>query len=102
MSPRKLGRQVVVSLVAAGPAGGFLFGLLHAGDPDPNPIGRLVHACLMAGWTPWHGGFPPSPAAGAGQSANAWPHIAVAFALILAGGVLREWRRAGKSRGTDA
>lgn len=83
---------MAVSLVAAGPGGGFLFGLLHAGDPDPNPIGRLVYACLMAVMTPLHAGFPPRPEAGAGQSFNLWPYIAMAFVLMGTGCVLREWR----------
>ncbi|MFM8359538.1 MAG: hypothetical protein ACKOET_13405, partial [Verrucomicrobiota bacterium] len=56
------------------------------------------HACLMAVWTPWPGGFPPHPAAGPGQSANAWPHIAVAFVRVLAWGVLRDRRLARKAR----
>ena len=75
--------QVLVSLIAAGPAGGFLYGVLNAGDPDPNPIGRVAHACLMAVLTPLHAGFPPHREAGAVRSLNLWPHIAVSFLLIL-------------------
>ena len=59
MSAKTLCRCVAVSLIAAGPAGGFIFGLLNAGDPDPNPIGRLFYACIMAVVTPLHAGFPP-------------------------------------------
>ena len=69
--------------MGAGPAGGFLFGLLNAGDPDPNPVGRFFHACMMAVMAPLHGGFPPQHAAAAGQSCNAWPHIAVSYVLIF-------------------
>ena len=85
-----------VSLIAAGPAGGFLFGLCHAGDPDPNPIGRVVYACMMAVVTPLHAGFPPRNEAGAGQSFNAWPHIAISFLLIWGWLLYREGRLAKK------
>lgn len=86
-------RQVLVSLIAAGPAGGFLYGVLNAGDPDPNPIGRVAHACLMAVLTPLHAGFPPHREAGVVRSLNLWPHIAVSFVLILGVLVVRDWRR---------
>lgn len=91
---KKLWRPVAVSLIAAGPAGGFLFGILNAGDPDPNPIGRLVYACMMAVLTPLHGGFPPHAPTGGSHSANAWPHIAVSFLLILAWFIYRDSKRA--------
>ena len=81
--------HAAVSLLMAPPAGGFLFGILNAGDPDPNPIGRLVHACMMAVATPLHAGFPPNSAAGAGHSFNAWPHILAAFVLCFGGLRLR-------------
>ena len=80
----------MVSLLLAGPAGGFALGLLNAGDPDPNPIGRVVYAFLMAALTPWHGGFPPRPEAGAVHPYNAWPHMLSAFALLLCFFVLRD------------
>jgi hypothetical protein len=85
-------RDAAVSLIIAGPAGGFLLGVLNAGDPDPNPIGRFVHACMMTVLTPLHAGFPPNHQAGAGQSFNAWPHIAVSFALIFGWFVYRDWK----------
>jgi hypothetical protein len=84
---------MVISCIAAGPAGGFLFGLLHAGDPDPNPIGRVVYACIMAFRTPLHAGFPFHDEGGQLRSYNAWPHIVVAFLLIFAAGTYREWRK---------
>ena len=83
-------RHVVVSLIAAGPAGGFMLGLLNPGDPDPNPIGRVVYSLMMAAWTPLHLGFPPHEAAGGGQSFNAWPHIVVSYFLILSWFVYRD------------
>lgn len=98
MSSKKLWRCVAVSLIAAGPAGGFIFGLLNAGDPDPNPIGRLFYACLMAVVTPLHAGFPPHHEAGAGQSYNVWPHIAVSFLLILSWVAHRYWKSIKKAR----
>lgn len=86
-------RRVALTLIAAGPVGGFLFGILNAGDPDPNPIGRVVYAFMMAVQTPLHGGFPPHDPTGTGRSANAWPHIVVAFVLILGWFLKGEFRR---------
>lgn len=92
MKSKRLWRHAAVSLIAAGPTGGFILGLLHAGDPDPNPIGRLVHACLMAGLTPLHAGFPPHAAAGAERSFNAWPEIVFSAGAIFSWFVYRDWR----------
>jgi hypothetical protein len=92
-------RQVAVSLIAAGPAGGFLFGLLNAGDPDPNPIGRLFYACIMAVMTPLHAGFPPHNVAGVGQSFNVWPHIVISFLLIFGWLIYRDWKIGKKRNG---
>lgn len=98
MKSNRLWRSVVISLIAAGPAGGFLFGLFHAGDPDPNPIGRLVYALMMAGLTPLHAGFPPNSAAGVGHSFNVWPYIIVSFLLIGGGLVYRDRKTAKPNR----
>ena len=87
---------LVTALIAAGPAGGFLFGVLNAGDPDPNPIGRVFHAFIMAVETPLHAGFPPHYKAGPGQSINVWPHIAVSFLLIFSWFVYRDWKLSRK------
>lgn len=97
MKSKNLGRHAAVSLIAAGPVGGFLFGLLHAGDPDPNPIGRFVYACMMAVVAPLHAGFPPRNEAGAGQSFNAWPHMAISCLLIFSWFAYRDWK-ANKER----
>lgn len=94
MNSKRRWLRAAVSLFSAGPAGGFLFGLFHAGDPDPNPIGRVVYSCMMAGLTPLHGGFPPNHAAGAGEVFNVWPFIAVSFLLIFGGLLYRERHRA--------
>lgn len=74
-----------------------MLGLLNAGDPDPNPIGRVVYACMMAVVTPLHAGFPPHPAAGAGRFFNAWPHIATACLLMFGWFVYRD-RKLSKNR----
>jgi hypothetical protein len=87
---------MAVSLIAAGPAGGFLFGLLNPGDPDPNPVGRFVYACIMAVMTPIHAGFPPHDEAGVSRSFNAWPHIAIAFLIILSWFIHRDRKFAGR------
>lgn len=87
----KLWRQSVISLIAAGPAGGFLVGLLHPGDPDPNPIGRFVYACIMAVQTPLHAGFPLHQDGGTLRSYNAWPHITVACLMIFGGFMYCDW-----------
>lgn len=96
MSSKRLWCFVAISLIAAGPAGGFLFGLLNAGDPDPNPIGRFVYACLMAVTTTLHAGTPPNAAIGAGHSFNVWPHIGVAFFLTLGALVFWDFKRGKK------
>ena len=93
MRSTRLSHHLAVTLLTAVPAGGFLLGLLNAGDPDPNPVGRLFYACLLAVQTPFHAGFPPDDAAGPGQSFNAWPHIAIAALLIFTGCVHRERKR---------
>jgi hypothetical protein len=80
----------------AGPAGGFLFGILNAGDPDPNPIGRVFYAFIMAVETPLHAGFPPHDEAGVGHPFNVWPHITISFLLILSWFVYRDWKSAKK------
>ncbi len=92
MSTTRLWRHIAVSLIAAGPAGGFLFGLLNAGDPDPNPIGRVVYCFLMAVLAPLHGGFPPDDGAGVGRTFNVWPHMVIGFLLTISWLVLRDWR----------
>ena len=83
MSAKSWWHRIGLSLIAAGPLGGFLLGLIRGGDPDPNPIGRVVYACMMAVRTPWHAGFPPDDLAGGGRTLNAWPWIVVAALLIL-------------------
>ncbi|MFO0914783.1 MAG: hypothetical protein U0795_17625 [Pirellulales bacterium] len=99
MKSGKLARYVVISMIAAGPVGGFLLGVLNPGDPDPNPIGRIVYAFMLAILTPLHAGFPPHHAAGAGQLFNAWPHITVAFLLILSWCIYRDWRSLKEGNG---
>src|SRR4051812_34550566 len=83
MRAKRLWRHIAVSVIAAVPVGGFVFGLLNAGDPDPNPIGRLFYACMMAVLTPLHAGFPPHNEAGVSHSVNVWPHIGISFLLIF-------------------
>lgn len=97
---RRLWRHVAVSLIAAGPAGGFLLGLLNAGDPDSNPIGRMVHAGMLTVLTPLHAGFPPNDLAGPGHTFNAWPHMAVAFLLVLGWLIYRD-RKSSKNLPAD-
>jgi hypothetical protein len=96
MRSKRLWRCVAISLIAAGPVGGFVFGLLNAGDPDPNPIGRFFYACIMAVVTPLHAGFPPHPASSAGQSINVWPHITASFLLILSWFLYHDWKSSKK------
>jgi hypothetical protein len=102
LKSKKLWLYAAISLTAAGPAGGFLFGATHAGDPDPNPIGRFFYACLMAVQTPLHAGFPPHPEAGAGQTFNLWPYIATAYVLIFGWLMYRDWRRGKKRNASTA
>ena len=96
MRSTRLWRHVAVSLITAGPAGGFMFGLLNAGDPDPNPVGRVFYACIMAVVTPLYAGLPPNSEAGVDQSLNVWPHIAISFLLIFSWFVYRDWKLSKK------
>jgi hypothetical protein len=73
-----------------------MLGFLNAGDPDPNPIGRVIYAFMMAGLTPIHAGFPPHHAAGAGQFFNAWPHIVISGLLIFGWFAYRDWKSSQK------
>ena len=90
MRSKRLWRQLAVSVIAAVPVGGFMLGLVNAGDPDPNPIGRIMYAFMMAVVTPLHAGFPPHDQAGPGQFFNAWPHIGIAFLLLMGWFVYRD------------
>lgn len=75
-----------------------MFGLVHGGDPDPNPIGRIFYGCIMAVQTPLHAGFPPRADAGAGQSYNVWPHIGISYLLICGWLVYRDWKLSKKAK----
>lgn len=97
MRSTRLWHHIAICIIAAGPAGGFIFGLLNPGDPDPNPVGRLVYACMMTVLTPLHAGFPPHNENGAVQSSNAWPHIVFAFSVIFTWVVCRDRKLAKKS-----
>ena len=92
----RLRRHIAVSLIAAGPGGGFLFGLLNAGDPDPDLVGRMVYACMMVVRAPLQGGFPPHVGSGAGRPINVWPHRGIAFLLTIGGLVLRDRRKSSR------
>ena len=98
----KLWRHGAIALIAAGPVGGFLFGLLNAGDPDSNPVGRVFYAFIMAVVTPLHGGFPPHNEAGKIHSINAWPYIVSSSVLIFGLCVYRDWRASNKRNRTVA
>jgi hypothetical protein len=98
----KLWRHLAVSLIAGIPSGGFLFGLVKGGDPDPNPVGRIVYAFIMAAMTPLHVGFPPNVEAGAGKSFNTWPHIAISSLLILSCFLYRDWKSSKNRREPSA
>jgi hypothetical protein len=93
MRAKRLLLLAVISLLAAGPVGGFFFGALWANDPDPNPIGRTVHGLMMAVLTPLYGGFPPRNEGGVGSSFNAWPQIAIAGLFIFGWLIYRDRRR---------
>jgi len=102
MTSKRLWGHLAVCLIAAGPAGGFLLGLLNPGDPDPNPIGRVFYAFIMAALTPLHAGFPPRSETGAGLQFNAWPHIAFCFLLLFCLFVYRDWRLYAKRNAPPA
>lgn len=98
-NPKRALLQLLIGLLAAGPMGGFLLGLFNPGDPDSNPIGRIVYSFMLAVQAPLHAGFPPHVRNGTTIRLNAWPHIAFAFLLIF--GWLRYRDRKAK-RSPDA
>jgi hypothetical protein len=96
VTTKRLLALVGISLVGAGPAGGFIFGFMNASDPNPGILGRMFIGCVMAVLTPLFGGFPPQNEGGVGPPFNAWPHIAVAGLLIFVFLVYRDRRKSQK------
>ena len=78
MKPRRLFVIALISVIAGGPLGGFVFGLMNCSDCGLNVFGRVFIGCVMAVLTPLSGGFPPQNEGGVGEPFNAWPHIAAA------------------------
>lgn len=84
MKSKRLLGIILISLVTAGPLGGFIFGFLNASDPNPGLLGRFFIGCVMAIITPLSFGFPPQNEGGVGPPFNAWPHIIVAWLIVFA------------------
>lgn len=93
MKTRRILILLVISLAVAGPAGGFIFGVLNCDDCGWNMLGRLFVGCVMAVLTPLSGGFPPQNEGGVGPPFNAWPHIVAAGILTFGFLVYRECRK---------
>ena len=92
MKSKRILTIAVISFVASGPLGGFIFGFLNASDPNPGILGRVFIGCVMAVLTPLSFGFPPQNEGGVGPPFNAWPHIAVAGLAVFTVLLLRERR----------
>ena len=84
---------MMISLVAAGPFGGFVFGFLTCSDCGWNIFGRLFIGCVMAVLTPLSGGFPPRNEGGVGEPFNAWPHIVMVGFVVFAVLVYRDIKK---------
>ena len=97
MSARRTAVIAAVSLMLAGPIGGFIFGFLSCSDCGWNVLGRAFIGLVMAVITPLSGGFPPQNEGGVGPSSNAWPHILVAAAVVFGLLVYRERRKAKRA-----
>jgi hypothetical protein len=93
MTTKRLLVIVAVSIVAAGPLGGFIFGFITCDDCGWNVFGRAFIGCVMAVITPLSGGFPPQNEGGVGAPFNAWPHIAGAGIVVFAILFYRERRK---------
>lgn len=92
----KLSRLLVIaaiSIVAAGPLGGFIFGFVTCSDCGWNVFARAFIGCVMAILTPLSGGFPPRNEGGVGAPFNAWPHIAAAGVIVFSILSYRERRK---------
>src|SRR4051812_35949967 len=83
MKPSRLLVPAVISVITAGPVGGFIFGFMSCSDCGWNVVGRAFIGCVMAVLVPVHGGFPPQNEGGVGPRSNAWPHIAFGGLLVF-------------------
>ena len=93
MNIKRLLGVIAISIVAAGPLGGFIFGFITCSDCGWNILGRVFIGCVMAVLTPLSGGFPPQNEGGVGAPFNAWPHIAAAGVIVFAVLFYRERRK---------
>jgi hypothetical protein len=86
----------VASGGAAVPAGGFLFGFVHA-EPDSVSIsGRIMVGIIFAILTTITGGYPPKNEGLVGDPWNAWPYILGVWGVIsgiLLGALLQGYIR---------
>jgi hypothetical protein len=96
MKPKRLFVIALISIVVAGPFGGFVFGFLNCSDCGWNIFSRTFIGCVMAILTPLSGGFPPQNEGGVGPPFNAWPHIIAAAITIFIILIYRERRKIKK------
>jgi hypothetical protein len=92
----KITRLLVIaamSIVAAGPLGGFVFGFITCSDCGWNIVSRAFIGCVMAIVTPLSGGFPPQNEGGVGEPFNTWPYIITAGLFVFALLAYRDYRK---------
>jgi hypothetical protein len=92
MKAMRILKLAAISIVAAGPVGGFIFGFITCSDCGWNIFGRMFIGCVMAVLTPLYAGFPPQNEGGVGPPFNAWPQIIIAALLVFACLLYRERR----------
>ena len=96
MESKRLAIIALISAVLAMLLGGFVFGFMHCDDCGFNILGRGFVGLVFAVLTPLSGGFPPQNEGGVGAPFNAWPHIAVTWALLVTFLVYRAKKKAGR------
>ncbi|MCX6938890.1 MAG: hypothetical protein NTU80_13565 [Verrucomicrobia bacterium] len=96
MKTKRLLVITFISVIIAGPLGGFVFGFLNCSDCGSNIFSRAFTGSIMAILTPLSGGFPPQNEGGVGAPFNAWPHIIFAAIITFVILLYRERRNTKK------
>lgn len=82
MTPLHALMLVPVSLLFAGPIGGFIYGWQNCDGCEGHLFMRIFIGCVHAVLVPLQFGFPWSDEAGVGPRGNAWPQISLSAAAV--------------------
>jgi protein-S-isoprenylcysteine O-methyltransferase Ste14 len=74
---------IVLASATAVPAGGFVFGWVHAEPSTMGMSGHIIVGVVFAILTTITMGYPPKNEGGAGEPWNAWPYILGVWGVIL-------------------